>query len=247
MNDLNQGTYIDKIDKTFREILEEHVENKFNTNKVSPRTYIRDKQTVKQIKRTCSEIFEMPIQKITVYHIRRVLPNITIYSNKTIDKIYRLINKTFKIAVSDRIIMFNPLDNESITKPRSNIPDKQIEALTLEQNKKMVEVFDREEYKNLKYRNIVLLQLYTGIRIGEALALSIEDVDFKAGTISIRKTMTRDENNHVIIGHTTKTLTAKRTILMRNRTRSILRDAIKEYKKNWEAARLDYQKSKSRS
>lgn len=230
MNDLNQGTYIDKIDKTFKEIVIDHVEDKYKTNKVTARTYIRDKETIKQIERTCSEIYNMPIQKITVYHVRKALPNITIYSNNSIDKIYRLMNKTFKIAVSDRIILFNPLENESISKPKSSIPDRPIEALTLEQNKKLVKMLDEGDYK---FKNIVLLQLYTGIRIGEALALSIEDIDFTTNTIKIRRTLTRDENNKTIIGHTTKTETAKRTILLEGRAKSILREAIKEYKRNW--------------
>ena len=56
INDINQGTFIDKIDKTFIEILREHVENKFLTNKVIVRTYLRDLETVKQIENTCADI-----------------------------------------------------------------------------------------------------------------------------------------------------------------------------------------------
>ena len=88
-----------------------NVQNKYDTNKVSARTHIRDLETVKQIEKTCKDIINLPIQKITVNHIRKVLPNLTIYSNNSIDKIYRLINKTFKIAVSDRLIAFNPMEN----------------------------------------------------------------------------------------------------------------------------------------
>ena len=40
-----------------------------------------------------------------------------------IKKIYRLIGKTFKIAVSDRIIQFNPMDSENIARPKSDKPD----------------------------------------------------------------------------------------------------------------------------
>lgn len=136
INDINQGTYIEKAGKTFIEILKEYVQSKYDTNKVSARTHIRDLETVKQIEKTCNDIINMPIQKITVYQIRQVLPNLTVYSNNSIDKIYRLINKTFKIAVSDRLIPFNPMENESISKPKSDIPNKNIEALTLEEHKK---------------------------------------------------------------------------------------------------------------
>ena len=178
MNDINQGTYIGKSNKTFMEILTEHIRNKYDTNKISARTYVRDLQTINQLKATCSEFVDLPIQKITVYHIRRSLPNLTRYSNNCIKKIYRLINKTFNIAVSDRILAYNPMNNESISRPNSDIPDREIEALTIEQQKKLVNALNKTEHK---YKYIVLLQLYTGMRIGEVLALTTDDIDFEIG------------------------------------------------------------------
>lgn len=220
INDIYQGTYIDKNSKTFIQILKEYVENQYNTNQISARTYRRNLDTVKQIESTCKDIVNMPIQKITVNHIRKVLPNLTIYSNNSIDKIYRLINKTFKIAVSDRIISFNPMDNESITKPKSDIPNKDIEALTIQEHKKLLEVLSKKEHK---YNTIILLQLYTGMRIGEVLALSYKDIDYTNNTITINRTLTRDEHDKTIIGNTTKTLNSKRTILMDNKVKNILK------------------------
>lgn len=167
----------------------------------------------------------MPIQKITVYHIRQVLPNLTIYSNNSIDKIYRFINKTFKIALSDRIISYNPMDNESISKPKSDIPNKEIEALTLEEHKKLIKALDKQEHK---YKYIILLQLYTGMRIGEVLALSVKDIDYKANTITINKTLTRDENDKTIMGDTTKTENSKRTILIDSKVKNILQKSTKK-------------------
>ena len=229
INDINQGTYIEKVNKTFIEILKEYVQNKYDTNKVSARTHIRDLETVKQIEKTCKDIVNLPIQKITVNHIRKVLPNLTIYSNNSIDKIYRLINKTFKIAVSDRLIPFNPMENESISKPKSHTPNKSIEALTLEEHKRLIEVLERQEHK---YKYIILLQLYTGMRIGEVLALSIKDIDYKNNTITISKTLTRDENDKTIMGDTTKTENSKRTILMNDKVKSILKQAQKRQMTN---------------
>ena len=229
INDINQGTYIEKVNKTFIEILKEYVQNKYDTNKVSARTHIRDLETVKQIEKTCKDIVNLPIQKITVNHIRKVLPNLTIYSNNSIDKIYRLINKTFKIAVSDRLIAFNPMENESISKPKSNIPNKSIEALTLEEHKKLLEALEKQEHK---YKYIILLQLYTGMRIGEVLALSIKDIDYKNNTITISKTLTRDENDRTIMGDTTKTENSKRTILINDKVKAILKQAQKRQMTN---------------
>jgi len=63
---------------------------------------------------SCSDMYNMPIQNITVYHIRQELLNLTQYSNSCISHIYRLMNKAFKIALSDRLIPFNPMDNEML-------------------------------------------------------------------------------------------------------------------------------------
>ncbi len=222
MNDVNQGTYIDTTRKTFIEVLREHVDNKYKTNKVTARTHLRDLSTVKQIEESCSEIINMPIQKITTYHIRNVLPNLTKYSNNTIKKIYGMINKTFKVAVSDRIIPYNVMDSESISRPKSILPDKQIEALTLEEHKKLIDAIKEDD--NI-YKYVVMLQLYTGMRIGEVLALKEEDINYKENTITINKALTRDINNKVTMSVRPKTENSKRVILMDKKVKAILMEA----------------------
>jgi len=218
-NELNNGTHIEKVSRTFRDILEEHVNGKFSLNIVSANTYRRDMQTVRQIEKTCKLIFDMPIQKITTSHILKVLPNITVYKNNTIVKIHRLINKVFKIAVSDRLIQYNPMENENIIRPKSQLEDEEVKALTIEEQKKFVKVLNEEEHK---YKYILLLQLYTGMRIGEVLALSINDIDYEKGTITINKTLSRNEKDKVILGNTTKTENSRRVIYISERVKNIL-------------------------
>ena len=169
----------------------------------------------------------MPIQKITVNHIRNVLPNITIYSNNSICKIYRLMKKTFSIAVEDRIIPFNPMLNSSIKQPKSIKADKKVESLTIEEQRKLESIFNNEE-KYHKYRNILLLQLYTGMRIGEVLALKKSDINLIENTITIKRTITKDENNKVILGETPKTENSKRTIPMNEETQILMKEILKK-------------------
>lgn len=218
-NELNNNTYIQRDNKTFRDILEEHVNSKYNTNTVSSNTYRRDRQTIQQIEKTCKLIIDMPIQKITTSHILQVFPNITEYSNNTIVKIYRLINKVFKIAISDRLIQFNPMESEKIMRPKSKKEDEEIKALTVEEQKKFVGILESEEHK---YKYILLLQLYTGMRIGEVLALSTKDIDYKKGTITINKTLSRNEEDKIILGNTTKTENSKRIIYISERVKNVL-------------------------
>ena len=74
------------------------------------------------------------------------------------------------------------MDNENVIKPKSNMPNKKIEALTLEEHKKLLDVLEKSDNK---YKYVILLQLHTGMRIGEVLALTIDDINYKENTITI--------------------------------------------------------------
>lgn len=79
--------------------------------------------------------------------------------------------------------------------------------------------------KNPRARNIAIIQLNTGLRIGEVLALTPNDVDFVNKTISITKTKTPT-------GELTapKTISSIRTIEVSDAILNILRDFISSKK-----------------
>ena len=52
-NDVNNGTYIEKNNETFYNILTKSIDQKYNDGLVSNRTYSRDLSTIKQIEKTC--------------------------------------------------------------------------------------------------------------------------------------------------------------------------------------------------
>ena len=201
---LDNGTYIGKSKDTFIEILEKYIDQKHKDGITADRSYSRDIETVKQIKKCCCNFIEKPIQKITVENVEASKERIREYSNNTISKIWTLINKTFQIAYSRRKIPFNIMLDETLTKPISKKEEKKIKALSVEEEEKLVNILNNQEY-NHKYRDIILLQLYTGMRIGEVLALSKDCIDLKNNTITVYRTLTQDKNYHVIIGDHTKT------------------------------------------
>lgn len=217
------GTLIEKSNETIVTILEKHIEYKHNNNITSDRTYLRDNGTLEQLKKCCDEICNIPIQKITASHIQSASPSLTIYSKNTIDKIWRFIKKAFQIAVSDRLIMYNPMDNLNVSKPKSDKVTKTVEALTIDEHKKLIEVLTSF---NSQYNDILLLQLYTGMRIGEVLALSYDCIDFKNNQITIYRTLTRDSNDKVIMGKTAKTQAGTRTIFMTQKTIDLCKNIL---------------------
>ena len=50
------------------------------------------------------------------------------------------------------------------------------------------------------------------MRIGEVLALKLQDIDIDLTSISINQTMTKDKYDKIMIGNTTKTKRGKRKI-----------------------------------
>lgn len=203
MNSISEGNYIVKCNDTFEQICLRYIEQKYNDGLVSSRTYCRDLSTLEQIKKTCT-FYNKPIQKITIADIENSKKYIRKYANSVIDKIWGLIKKTFAVAFSLEKINKNIMLNEFLTKPISDIKDKHITSLSIKEEEKLIQILSNEENYH-PYKNIILLQLYTGMRIGEVLALSRDCIDLKNGTIKVYRTLTTDTNNNFILGEHTKT------------------------------------------
>lgn len=232
INSINEGNYIEKSDETLYEILEHHIAQKHIDGITSENSFLKDKETLQEIEKTCKDFIYKPIQKINVENIEKDKVFIREYSQSVIDKIWALLKKGFKIAYSRRKINFNIFEDETLTKPISIKDTKPIEALDEKELKKINLILDEKE-RNHKYRNIVKLQLETGMRIGEVLALSTNNINRKNKTILVDKTLTKNKKGKVILGKHTKTYNkktdidrGKRTIKMNNTVFDIVNEQL---------------------
>ena len=211
LSDINRGIFIPNNKETFIDILSKHIEQKHDDGIVSHSTYIRDKYTKSLIEKTCLNFINKPIKYITVDDIELAKKYMREYAQTSINKMWIAINKVFRLAISRRKITFNIMDDETLIKPISKKKTKIIESLTIAEQKKFEEILNTTE-RNHKYRNIVKLQLNTGMRIGEVLARTKNDVDLKNNTLKIDSSITRDENGVYILGTATKTYNRKTNI-----------------------------------
>lgn len=218
---VQQGLFIDKKDITFKELIENYIDYKLKTNQISDRSYLRNQETLKQIIKCDSTFANKNIQKITTQDIKHFLTTITVYSDSSIKKMYSMMNKAFKIAASEKYIIFNPATSELIKKPNSDKESKKVEALTIEEQKKLINILDLSK----QYDLIILMQLYTGMRIGEVLALEKDDI--ANNTICIQRTLTRDKDDKVIIGKKPKTENSIRNITINKSIQIILQNVLK--------------------
>jgi integrase len=137
-------------------------------------------------------------------------------ANSTINKTFLAISQAFDYAKLNKIIIDNPFTTKGlIVKPRSAKTDKDVIAFTIEEQKLII-----DSLKNEHYKNIILLSLFSGMRIGEVLALRQSDIDDKF--IHITDTLTKDKNGKTILGSTTKTYNSIRDIPITSNIKSIL-------------------------
>ena len=204
---INNGTYILKNKETLYAILQRHIEQKYKDGITKDRAYVRNLETLKAIEKSCNNFIYKPIQQITVEDIEDSKEKIRNYKKSSIDKIWAMLSKGFRIAVSRKRIVFNPMNDENLIKPISKKTFEKVTPLTSEEEQRLIKVLDGPE-RNHKYRNIVKLELLTAMRIGEVLAISTDDIlktVENKNIIHVHNTLTTDKNNKVILGGHTKT------------------------------------------
>lgn len=142
------------------------------------------------------------------------------YSHSTVNSLSASFKKCLQYAVDEGLLAKNPHKGVELHKLR---PPKKISAYSLEDHKKIVD-FTRN---NGQLYWIYYLLISTGMRFGEAVALTWKDIDLKKKTIRINKTSVELHGSPIIQEHT-KTSSGTRTISI---PESVV-DFLKEVKKS---------------
>ena len=190
--------------------------------KTKANAYNTNMSTLERIKK--HKFANIPIEKVTKKQIEDFLQEERVKSNSTIKKDYIMLKYVYEYANYKLYLVKNLFEGiDRIEKPKSLKEDKDVVALTItEQN----QLEDYLESHSSNYKNIILLCLYTGMRIGEVLALNYnEDIDLDNKMIKVTKTLTKDRNKNTIIDPT-KTKSGKRNIEINELTEDILIDSL---------------------
>lgn len=203
---IENGTYIGKSKETIVSLAQHYIETKHDDGITSDRSYTRELETLEQVKKTCKEFCNIPIQNVKIEHLEKAKTTMKIYKKTVIDKIWTLLNKVFKIACSPsrKILVYNIMSDETLKKPISNKKTEKVKPLSKQEFEKFNSILDNEERQH-KYRNILKLHIVCGSRIGEILARSEDDYNKKEETFYIWNTLTQDKNYNIIWSEHTKT------------------------------------------
>ena len=184
------------------------LERKFDTGIVSERTYLRTLQTILSMEKC--DLIKKNIDEITSDELQMYLNSLKNYSPSSINKFIDQLNQAFKLAMNKGYIIKNPMFD--IIKPKSNKKPKEIKALQLEEQQILTKYLLDSPIELEPYKNVFLIQMFMGLRIGEALALKTSDINLNKKILTVNKTLTRDKNNNVIMGDSTKTYAGEREI-----------------------------------
>lgn len=208
LTNVDTGKYVDKNNITLSELLNLMETSKLNSNIITENTFARNQCVINQIKKL--GIGNIAVQKITSNDIQNTLNSIKMQSQSNIDKMYDELNAVFNKAITDKIIIETPIKN--VKKPISEQSPKVAIAFSIEEEKTLIEyvmnntlILDPKcKIDPITLKNIILIALFTGMRIGELGAINYI-TDIKQNGFKIKNTLTKDKNGKIIIGETTKT------------------------------------------
>lgn len=224
--------FLAKSDKTIISLAQNIIEEDYKLGKIKDSTLKRKSDTLKKLRQ--EDFANKPISKVTREDVLDYLETLKSYSKSTIKQIYEILCMAFGQASYEHIITDNFLAGwKRIEKPRSNYKSHHRIALTIDEQKKLIDYLNSITYKECRYKYIYLLLLSTGMRVGEVLVLDYEnDIDLANNQIHIKRTQTKDVNGKAIIGEETKTTSGERTLTLNNISRKILEDALTYVLKN---------------
>lgn len=139
---------------------------------------------------------------------------------KIFKKIKNYTSNVFDYAMSIEIVNKNPMRIITIPRGESIIKDEKI--IDFYDKEELLSFLKAIEHDNSERFTFFSLLAFTGLRKGEAFALTWSDVDFKNKMLNIDKTITRGLNGRLIT-NTPKTKSGKRKILLDDNTVSVLK------------------------
>ena len=148
---------------------------------------------------------KMSAREVKPIHIQQLMTSVSKYSKSTQKKVLQATRNIFSVAVDNGIIVKSPISSQ--TKAGGSEPKEQV-PLTESQCRALLKAVE-----GTKVYPLVLLLMYSGLRIGEALGLMWSDVDFEQGTVTVSRSLVfPDDNRAGELNSEMKTPAAHRTI-----------------------------------
>ena len=176
-------------------------------------------------------IGNIPLKELSTYHIQRCLDAIG-GSCSTFVKNYNVIHGALEKAVELGMLVRNPC--KGVTFPEDDKEDMRV--LSKDEQQRFIKKLD-DEY----YRPMLLTYLYTGLRMGECIPLTWEDIDLQKKSIRVCKKaiICHDYSKHEakqVVQNFCKTKSSKRKVVITSGLVEVLKAHKEEMMKRVEQA-----------
>ena len=139
-----------------------------------------------------------------------------------------LLNSFFKYCLKVGYIIENPVEKVVLPKRKKNLKEirkKQNKYLTRNEMFQYLNFLDKEE-KNYKSRLIVEFMYLTGLRFGEVLALTKDNIDFENKTLEVKYTLHTNGSKSEVFLDSPKSLASYRVIGISGRVIEIVNEYL---------------------
>ena len=174
---------------TFGELMNEWL-MVFKKSAVTPRTF---EGIIRNFKLHIEpQIGNMKVYEVDTFVVQKVLNNLIDqdYSVNTIKKNKHLISQFFEYAIDNKWVLQNPTNRVQVrAKDKAQSKKEKYKALPPEVRIKFLEALSKDDANFIKPLCICLM--FSGLRIGEALALKWQNIDFENKTLKIEQAITQ--------------------------------------------------------
>ena len=214
------------------DIVRQKVENDYVKNFCNEPGYDRNLHVIAILEK--GSIGNIPIGDVTEDMLYDYLESVTTYSQTVIRKIFAMIAAAFDMAYDKKVIKSNFIKTKQIKSPKSKKKEKQVRAMTEDEQKRFVDTLlaHKVPYGRNTYKIQLLLELYTGMRMGEINALRPECISFRKGYIHVDATISRGINCKSTFKPHPKTDPSIRDVPISEKAEKLLRQALDEMEDN---------------
>ncbi|MFC4389354.1 tyrosine-type recombinase/integrase [Gracilibacillus marinus] len=194
--DVNNGTYIKESNLLFKDFTEQWLSYYIQRNAPKPGTIRLRRYSINKLLNYFAHI---KLNNITEEMYQAALDNLKDqdFARSTIEGVHTTGKLIFKMAVNKRMLKINPTLNAYIKRDEQVIIEDDEEELPIFFEKEELLLFLNTANEKGLFMDfaIFILLSYTGMRVGELIALKWKDIDFKKRTIRITKTYYNPDNN----------------------------------------------------
>lgn len=228
ITEVRKGTFIKDTDILFKDWAKEWLNEYIIRNAPKPGTIRLREYSMKKL---FTYFAHLKLKNITEELYQATLNDLVDknFARTTIEGIHTTAKMIFKMAVSKRMLKINPTENAYIKKVQQQIIETDEEELPQYFEKEELALFlNTVREKGLFMDDAIFFLLaYTGIRVGELVALKWKDIDFNKRAIHITKTYYNPENNTVKFQLVPpKTIKSRRRIIVD----TVVIDVLKKHK-----------------